>query len=125
MAANDAMREVARELREEYARTDRGKWLALAMQIESALSRPDGGEVAVAYVPIHPRNGPLWANTVPTLESERPSHYPTVPLYTRPAPPAVPDGWKLVPGKLTREMGESAVTAARGDAAIERAGDQK
>lgn len=41
------------------------------------------GEQPVAYVPIHPRYGPLWANTVPTLESERPSHYPVMALYAR------------------------------------------
>lgn len=47
--------------------------------------RPElkAGEQPVAYVPIHPRYGPLWANTVPTLESERPSHYPVMALYAR------------------------------------------
>lgn len=41
----------------------------------------------VAYVPVHPRNGPLWAHTVPTMESDRPASYPVMPLYA--APPAV------------------------------------
>lgn len=42
----------------------------------------------VAYVPIHPRLGPLWPNTVPTLECDRPAHYPTKPLYFGPTPQA-------------------------------------
>lgn len=36
----------------------------------------------VAYVPIHPRTGALWANTVPSLASERPAHYPVMALYS-------------------------------------------
>jgi hypothetical protein len=36
----------------------------------------------VAYVPVHPRTGALWANTVPTLDSERPAHYPVMALYS-------------------------------------------
>lgn len=110
MAANDVMREVARELRErDVFTTDDNEFnCRMADKIDAELSRPDGGEVAVAYVPIHPRNGPLWANTVPTLESERPSHYPTMPLYTRPAPPAVVEGWTVcrsgfVPGYIVVE----------------------
>jgi hypothetical protein len=44
-----------------------------------------------AYVPIHPRSGPLWANTVPTLESDHPTHYEMRPVYfaAAPAAPAV------------------------------------
>lgn len=40
----------------------------------------------VAWVPIHPHSGPLWANVVTTMEQDRPS-YPLMPLYaaTRPA----------------------------------------
>lgn len=43
-------------------------------------------DAPVAYVPIHPRNGPLWANTVPTLESDRPANYEVMPLYAHPSP---------------------------------------
>lgn len=44
----------------------------------------------VAWVPVHPRNGPLWANCIPTKDSPHPAHYPLKPLYERPAqPPAL------------------------------------
>lgn len=43
----------------------------------------------VAWVPMHPRFGALWAMTTATPSEERlPSHYPLSPLYTRPATPA-------------------------------------
>lgn len=35
----------------------------------------------VAYVPIHPRLGPLWPNTIPTKDCEHPAHYPLRPVY--------------------------------------------
>ena len=45
----------------------------------------------VAWVPMHPRNGALWAMTTATPSEERlPSHYPLSPLYARPSPAAVP-----------------------------------
>lgn len=34
----------------------------------------------VAYVPVHPVHGPLWVNTVQSLDQERPS-YPVMSLY--------------------------------------------
>lgn len=40
----------------------------------------------VAYVPVHPRSGPLWANTVPTLDADRPRHYEVWPVYFAPQP---------------------------------------
>ncbi|ACC71097.1 hypothetical protein PPMP20_04250 [Paraburkholderia phymatum] len=56
-----------------------------ALSAEAAAGEP------VAYVPIHPKNGPLWANTVPTLDSDRPKHYETRALYFT-APPAAKKG---------------------------------
>ncbi|MBA8886105.1 hypothetical protein FHW12_000296 [Dokdonella fugitiva] len=44
------------------------------------------GAEAVAYVPVHPRNGPLWANTTPEPNAERLPSYPLMPLYARPQP---------------------------------------
>ncbi|MFP3637809.1 hypothetical protein [Paraburkholderia sp. SIMBA_054] len=42
----------------------------------AAISKP------LAHVPIHPRTGPLWANTVEFLDKgDRPKHYPTLALY--------------------------------------------
>ena len=40
----------------------------------------------VAWVPIHPRTGPLWSMTTGSPDEERLPHYPLKPLYTRPAP---------------------------------------
>lgn len=40
----------------------------------------------VAWVPIHPRTGPLWSMTTGSPDEERLPHYPLEPLYTRPAP---------------------------------------
>ncbi len=42
----------------------------------------------VAWVPIHPRTGPLWSMTTGSPDEERLPHYPLKPLYTRPATPA-------------------------------------
>lgn len=36
-----------------------------------------------AYVPIHPRNGPLWASTIPSLDRDHPS-YEMRPVYFAP-----------------------------------------
>jgi hypothetical protein len=41
----------------------------------------------VAYVPVHPRCGPLWANCIASPDSPHPQHYPLKPLYERPAQP--------------------------------------
>jgi hypothetical protein len=41
--------------------------------------------VPVAFVPVHPKNGPLWANTTAIPNSENvPQHYPLMPLYDHP-----------------------------------------
>lgn len=40
----------------------------------------------VAWVPIHPRTGPLWSMATGSPDPERLPHYPLMPLYTRPAP---------------------------------------
>lgn len=46
----------------------------------------------VAWVPMHPRVGALWAMTTATPSEERlPSHYPLSPLYASSAPAAAPD----------------------------------
>ena len=45
----------------------------------------------VAWVPMHPRFGALWAMTTATPSEERlPSHYPLSPLYASSAPAAAP-----------------------------------
>lgn len=46
----------------------------------------------VAWVPMHPRQGALWAMTTATPSEERlPSHYPLSPLYASSAPAAAPE----------------------------------
>lgn len=54
-------------------------------------SVPTPGAVAepAAFVPLHPRTGPLWAETYPAdrdVSEARSSHYERRPLYTHPAP---------------------------------------
>lgn len=44
----------------------------------------ESGKVPVAWVPVHPRTGPLWANTVASLDADRPASYPVMPLYSAP-----------------------------------------
>lgn len=57
-----------------------------------------------AYVPIHPRNGPLWSMTASDPSPERlPSSYPLRPVFFGP-PAAVPGGFKLVPIVPTEDM---------------------
>jgi hypothetical protein len=74
------------------------RWSEWTSELGEAISRKniDGfvGEIhavlearageAVAYVPVHPRNGPLWANTVPSLDNDRPQHYPVRELFFHP-----------------------------------------
>lgn len=40
-------------------------------------------QAPVAWVPIHPRTGPLWSMTTGSPDEERLPHYPLKPLYTR------------------------------------------
>jgi hypothetical protein len=49
-----------------------------------------------AYVPVHPINGPLWANTIASLDSDHPRSYELMPLYTRPSQP--PTAYQCVCG---------------------------
>lgn len=45
------------------------------------VSAPADAREPDAYVPIHPRNGPLWASTVTSLDADRPKSYPVKPVY--------------------------------------------
>ncbi|KWB89891.1 hypothetical protein [Burkholderia ubonensis] len=42
---------------------------------------PAEGREPDAYVPIHPRNGPLWASTVTSLDADRPASFPVRGVY--------------------------------------------
>jgi len=42
-----------------------------------------------AFVPVHPRTGPLWANTITSKDQDHP-RYPLMEVYTRPPAPAQP-----------------------------------
>jgi hypothetical protein len=56
-------------------------WAAALAALES-MPTADASEVqADAYVPIHPKLGPLWANTVTTLDADHPAHYAMRPVY--------------------------------------------
>lgn len=66
-------------------------WQQFARQLLEACNVPGvvasktQGAKPVAYVPIHPRIGPLWAMTTDAPSSERlPSNYPLQALYTAP-----------------------------------------
>lgn len=48
-------------------------------------AHPAPTDEPVAFVPVHPRTGPLWANTIPSLDNDRP-RYPVMNLYAHPAP---------------------------------------
>lgn len=61
----------------------------------------------IAWVPIHPRIGPLWANTITSMESDHPRSYEMMPLYAgpsveTPAPPrpliCTDCGWEITLG---------------------------
>ncbi|WP_232355981.1 hypothetical protein [Burkholderia vietnamiensis] len=77
-------------------------------RIAAILSRsPAMAAEAVAHVPIHPKRGPLWANTVATLDADRPAYYPTRALYFAPPPaqaamPVLTDAMRAV---ITNESG--------------------
>ena len=90
---------------------------ALALLNEFATAAPSAPAVErqpVAFVPIHPRNGPLWASTIPSLDRDYPANYELRPLmFADDAPQAadtdkvrevIPDGWQLVPTTPTTEM---------------------
>ncbi len=60
----------------------------------------------VAWVPMHPRFGALWAMTTATPSEERlPSHYPLSPLYASSAPAAAPE--------RAADLGENIIEAQR------------
>lgn len=47
----------------------------------------------VAWVPLHPRLGPLWASTIGSLDSDHPKNYALMPLYASvPVPPVASNG---------------------------------
>ncbi|KGS79537.1 hypothetical protein [Burkholderia pseudomallei] len=54
---------------------------------DAALGRASQGDASAemrkpdAYVPIHPRNGPLWASAVTSLDADRPKSYPVQAVY--------------------------------------------
>ncbi|BEH27421.1 hypothetical protein [Burkholderia pseudomallei] len=54
---------------------------------DAALGRASQGNAPAemrkpdAYVPIHPRNGPLWASAVTSLDADRPKSYPVQAVY--------------------------------------------
>lgn len=55
-------------------------------ELAARLAKVEQGE-PVAWVPMHPRFGALWAMTTATPSEERlPSHYPLKPLYASSAP---------------------------------------
>jgi hypothetical protein len=64
--------------------------------LRSKVAELEKGE-PVAYVPIHPRIGPLWASTIESKSGDYPQHYELKPLYFAPRP------------ALTREEGEKLV----------------
>ena len=63
-------------------------WPDDTKNVEDALFalRADRRDEAVAFVPLHPRNGPLWSDTYPTgSEWGRSTNYERMPLYAHPA----------------------------------------
>lgn len=66
-----------------------------------------------AYVPVHPRYGPLWSETHPSemreRVAERLKHYAMRPLY---AQASIPLGFVLAPAEPTPEMIAGASLAA-------------
>jgi hypothetical protein len=62
----------------------------------------------IAFVPLHPANGPLWSETFDAkrdASEARPKSYPLMALYgAQPAQQAVAPGWKLVPEEPTSDM---------------------
>ncbi|MBN3761160.1 hypothetical protein [Burkholderia sp. Ac-20365] len=72
----------------------------------------------IAHVPVHPRTGPLWANTVESLEKgDRPKSYPTLPLYadTRSARTHAVRSWRdqIVTATYAHSMGDLSVALQR------------
>ena len=59
----------------------------------------------VAWVPVHPRSGPLWAMTTDKPDAERLPSYPLMPVYAA-APPAAPapGDMVMVPLKFVQDF---------------------
>lgn len=84
----------------EVQRITAGLAADLARAQEQAQAEP------VAWVPMHPRVGALWAMTTATPSEERlPSHYPLSPLYASSAPAAAPE--------RAADLGENIIEAQR------------
>ena len=50
-------------------------------------SEPQAEAQPVAWVPVHPREGPLWANTTADPDRERLPSYPLMALYNKASEP--------------------------------------
>lgn len=69
----------------------------------------------VAWVPVHPRFGALWAMTTATPSEERlPSHYPLSPLYASSAPDALAQAREVLSDCATTLEGYARHHAERG-----------
>lgn len=56
------------------------KWAS----VELSSSQPPAPEYTqAALVPVHPREGLLWANAIKTADADHPTSYPLVPVYVR------------------------------------------
>ena len=55
--------------------------------IDAHLSGPQAEAQPVAWVPVHPREGPLWANTTADPDRERLPSYPLMALYNKASEP--------------------------------------
>ena len=93
MTARDLPELLEQHLRNESHRTLKetrywcGQYKLLAQRAIAALA----GAGAVAFVPVHPKNGPLWGDTYPRGDAAdgRSPNYERMPLFTHPAPVAV------------------------------------
>jgi hypothetical protein len=69
-----------------YIKRDKIKRWMQFPDSQSIAPTPPSSE-PVAFVPIHPRNGPLWSDTLPAdSEVERSNHYERMALYAHPQP---------------------------------------
>ena len=78
----------------------------LPEKVRALAARQPVGQEPVAHVPIHPRNGPLWADTYPegSAADGRSPHYERMPLYA--ATPAQKPAQVYLDG-LDRALGEA------------------
>lgn len=99
-----------------YADGGKGEPLFTANQVRASVAvATDAAQGAVAFVPVHPKLGPLWGDTYPAGDAAdgRSPHYERMPLFTHPQAAPAQGREKILVDRFTLEVIVKALGGAR------------